>query len=145
MSTEIATTNVTGALETAGVFTTVSGDDFAAKAKVFNAINSAVNLREEIVKSKTGEVRIKVTDIVVQKVEVTNETTGEIEDAPRVILIDADGVAHSGTSKGLLSSVKNIIQFLGEPASWPADANVEFVAKEAMSRNGRRFMTLALA
>ena len=144
-STEIATTNVAGALESAGVFTTVSGDDFSAKAKVFNAINSAKSLRDEIMASKGGEVPLKIADIVVQSVEITNETTGETENAARVILIDDKGVAHSGTSKGLLSSVKNIIQFLGEPATWPKDANVTFIAGEGVSRNGRRFMTLRLA
>ena len=77
--------NVNAALAEKGVFTTVTGETLDDRVKVFNAINSSTPLADVL-----GE-KLSIVDIVVQKVEVANTETGEVEEAPRVILITKDG------------------------------------------------------
>lgn len=129
--------NVNAALAEKGVFTTVTGETLDDRVKVFNAINSSTPLADVL-----GD-KLSIVDIVVQKVEVANTETCEVEEAPRVILITKDGKALSATSKGMLSAIKNIISFLGAPSTW--EKPLTFVATEKRGRNGYRFMTLDLA
>lgn len=139
-STEIA--NVTASLENAGMYSTVKGTDEASRKLLFNAVNSAESISELLSASKDG-FTIKVSNIVIQQVDVANEVTGEVETAPRVIFIDDKGKAYSALSKGLLQSVRNIIGLLGEPSTW--DAPIAFKVTEKKSRRGFRFMTLEIA
>lgn len=141
MSTDIVKTNVIATLEREGMFTTVKGDNIDARKAVFTAINSAEQI-SKILDDNKGKFSFKIKDIVVQTVEVENETTGEVETAPRVIFLTPDGKAYAGTSLGLLSSVKNIINILGEPSSWPEP--IEFSVCERRSRKGYKFMSLEI-
>lgn len=138
----LATTNVRGALAESGLYSTVTGDDMASRLKVYNAVNSAEQISDEIEKAG-GPLTITVADIVVQEVEVTNQTTGAVEIAPRVILIDDKGKAHAATSKGMLTAVKNIVGILGIPATW--GQAVKFKVSEKRGRNGYRFLTMDIA
>lgn len=138
MSTDITTTNnFQNTLDTAGVFTTVKGDDIEAKKTVFSAVNDAEPLSDHL-----GE-PLKVVDIVAHKVEVANEESGEIDTATRVVLITEDGQALASVSVGIQGAVRNILSFLGEPSTW--DGAVTLVPLEKKGRRGFRYMTLALA
>lgn len=138
----LSSTNVRGALAESGLYSTVTGDDMASRLKVYNAVNSAEQISDEIEKAG-GPITVTVADIVVQEVEVTNQTTGAIESAPRVILIDDKGKAHAATSKGMLTAVKNIVGILGIPATW--GQAVKFKVSEKRGRNGYRFLTMDIA
>lgn len=120
-----------------GIFTTIKGDSIEDRMKLFSAVNDAEKLADHI-----GET-LTVSNLVVQQVDVTDETTGEISQQPRVIIITPEGKAYSAISVGLLSSVKNIVSFLGDPNDWPLPLTFKVVEKRG--RNGYRFMTLELA
>lgn len=137
MSTDITTTNFQNTLDTAGVFTTVKGDDIEAKKTVFSAVNDAEPLSDHLGES------LKVVDIVAHKVEVANEESGEIDEATRIVLITEDGQALASVSLGIQGAVRNILAFLGEPSTW--DGAVTLVPMEKKGRRGFRYMTLMLA
>lgn len=105
----------------AGFFSTVSGDDFESKLMVAEALTSSVAIDQNLGKT------IMLANIIVQPVELTNETTGEVETAPRIILLDADGTAYHATSVGLLSSVRNILASLGSPSKWPKPVAIQVI------------------
>ena len=141
MGTDISI-NVVTSLETTGMFTTVKGTDIESRKAVFTAVNSAEQITK-VLESAKDPLLLKIKDIVVQTVEVVNETSGEVETAPRVIFLTDDGKAYAGTSVGLLSSVKNIITILGEPSEW--EKPILFQVVEKRSRKGFRFLSLEIA
>lgn len=137
MSTDITAVNFQNTLDTAGVFTTIKGDDIEAKKTVFSAVNDAEPLSDHL-----GE-PLKVVDIVAHNVEVANEESGEIGEATRIVLITEDGQALASVSLGIQGAVRNILAFLGEPSTW--DGAVTLVPMEKKGRRGFRYMTLMLA
>lgn len=92
------------------VYCSVKGGDRATKAKVYNAMNNPEHKVGDMI-NKT----IKVKDVLVEIIELANEETGEIEEAPRVVLIDDKGQAYQAVSQGIFSAVKNAIQVFGAP------------------------------
>lgn len=95
------------------VFSSITGTDFASKLANLSATTNSVALVDNLNKT------INVKDIVIQIVQMLNEDTNRREDAPRVILIDSEGTAYHAISKGLFSSVENMIGILGQPGTWP--------------------------
>ena len=79
MSTEITTSTAANPLAgmnaANGIFTTVKGDDFETKAKIFNAVNDA-----KPVSDLSGK-PFEIADLVIESTEFVNEKTGEIEPA----------------------------------------------------------------
>lgn len=115
-------------------YSSISGDDFAAKLALASALTTSENISDNLGKT------INLVNIVIQPVELVNDTTGEVETAPRVVLIDQDGTAYSGTSIGLLTSVRNTLAALGQPASWPQPVPVQVIEKKG---NGKyKFFSL---
>ena len=92
------------------VYCSVKGGDRATKAKVYNAMNNPEHKVGDMI-NKT----INVKDVLVEIIELANEETGEIEEAPRVVLIDDKGQAYQAVSQGIFSAVKNAIQVFGAP------------------------------
>lgn len=119
-----------------GVFSTIQGDDFASRIAVMNAVSNSLPAADNI-----GKV-IKLKDMVVQPVELVNETTGALEAQPRIILIDADGTAYHATSTVIFKDVKNLIGILGEPHTWPAPVAVS--VEKGKAKVGS-YLTLKLA
>lgn len=83
------------------------------KEHLFNIISSPTdriaNMINEIIELK---------DIYVETVELTNEETGEINFAPRTILIDKNGKSFECVSIGIFSALKKLFQIFGEPCIW---------------------------
>lgn len=136
---ERTTTDVAGAIAglnnpDAAFYSSIAQDDFSGKLKVANAMSSSKAISDNI------GVEFKLADFIVQSVQIADDETGVVEEAPRVTLIAEDGTAYHGTSSGLLSAVRNLISVLGEPATWPEGVNVKVV--EERSRKGYRFMTI---
>jgi hypothetical protein len=119
----------------AAIFSTVTGDDFDTKLLVMAAVIDSKPIDENINKV------IELQNIIIQPVELTDEKTGEVNVAPRVVLLDADGTAYHGTSIGLLSSVRNIMATVGHPASWPKPLSI-VVVREKSRNNAGSFFTI---
>ena len=85
---------------------------------------------------------ILLTNVIVVPVDLLNKETGEINKAPRVILIDAENKAYHGTSIGLMTAVKNLFSTLGEPSEWPEPVALKVV--EQKGNNGFKFFTFNL-
>lgn len=121
----------------ANVYSSFTGDDFATKVAVLNAVTNSTPIADNLGKT------IKLANVVVQSVEMENEQTGELANQPRVILIDDKGAAFHAISGGILKSVENLFGILGHPSTWPGPVSVQIV--EEKSRRGFRFYTIKLA
>jgi hypothetical protein len=135
----VGATDVVGAIQglnnpDSAYYSSIKGDDFSARLAIAAAITSSIPVDESLGKT------INLKNYVVQPVELINEDTGEVNTAPRVILIDDNGTAYHATSTGLLSSLRNMNAVLGEPNVWPQPVPVKVV--EQKGRNGFKFFTL---
>lgn len=110
------------------VFCSVQGGDRATKAKVYNAMNNPEHKVGDMI-NKT----INVKDVLVEIIELANEETGEVEEAPRVVLIDDKGKAYQAVSAGIFNAVKNAIQVFGAP-TW--DEPLPCLIKQVPVKNG---------
>ena len=139
MSTEITTTTAANPLAgmnvTNGIFTTVKGDDFETKAKIFNAVNDA-----KPVSDLSGK-PFEIDDLVIEAAEFVNEKTGEIEPSVRTIFITPSGDAYQAFSGPVFNAAKRILALLGDPSAWPAPLKVR-VTEEGSGKN--RFYKLTL-
>lgn len=99
------------------------------KIRAYNAIT---NTESDVADNINGE--IDLVDLIVTVVDIVDEETGELEKAPRVILIDADGKAYNSVSKGMHQSVKNLVATFGEP-SWK-DEPIKVKIKQVKVKRG---------
>lgn len=88
-------------------------------ARIFTALNNPEYRIANFINKK-----IAVTDVLVEIRELLNEKSGEIETAPRVVFIDADGKAYQAVSKGIFNAVKNAYQVFGA-APWEPALEIE--------------------
>lgn len=90
------------------------------KARLFNAMSNpderiAEHINEEII----------ISDVYAEMVDITDEKTGEITSAPRLILINPEGVSYVAVSTGVYGDVKRLLQIFGEPSSWEKPIRVK--------------------
>lgn len=112
----------------ASVFCSVKGGDRKSKAKVYNAMNNPEHKVGDFI-NKT----INVKDVLVEEIELANEETGELERAPRVVLIDDKGKAYQAVSAGMFNAIKNAIQVFGAP-TW--EEPLPMLIKQITVKNG---------
>lgn len=106
----------------------------AAKAELYNAMNNAdVQIGDHI-----GQI-INMRDIIVEPVEIVNDETGEMEKAPRCIIIDTEGHSYTSTSTGIYNALRRLCNVFGSP-SWPNGLPVK--VRQINTRGGRRVYTL---
>lgn len=115
-------------------YSSIKSENFADKLKIAAALTTSIPIDENLNKE------IKLVNFIVQPVDLVNEKTNEINTAPRVVMIDADGTAYHATSIGLLSSLENIVSVLGEPSSWPAPVSIQVVKQKG--NKGFSFFTI---
>ena len=113
------------------MYSSIQGADLETRKTIFNAVNSAEPIADHL-----GTV-LNIRDIIIQNVELENEQTGKIENAPRVILIDDSGAAFAGTSQGMLSAITTLFQIIGEPHTWGESIPMAVVEKKA--KRGKMF------
>ena len=87
------------------------GDAEAARI-VFNALNNPTHKIKDYVNQK-----ITVANVLVEANEILDEETGELEKAPRCVLITPEGDSYMALSKGIFNSIKNAFISYG-PAPW---------------------------
>ncbi len=120
----------------AGMYSSIVGDDTAARLANFNAVTNSEPVSEYL------DQQIDLRHIIIQAADVTDEETGEVSQVPRIILVDAAGRAYHAMSQGLFTSVKNLIAFVGEPTEWTESIPVKITEKR--TRKGFRTMTIEL-
>lgn len=100
-------------------YCTMQALDNKARVTLFNACSNPVKLSTMINK------RFKLLHIYAEIIRVKSEMSGEMVNAPRVILIDDHGQGYQAVSTGIYNSVKRIISLFGNPATWDAPHTVE--------------------
>lgn len=118
----------------AAFYSSIKGDDQAAKLEILSGMNNAVQLDDNLDKA------FMLKDVIMQGVELVNEETGQLNEAARITLIADDGTAYAATSVGVFTSVKQIIGVLGEPHTW--EGPIEVYGTKVQGRNGFKFNTL---
>lgn len=79
---------------------------------LFNATNGDC----ERLKSQVNK-KLLIKNVYVEVVELANED-GEIQKAPRIVLMDANGKGYACVSMGVYSSLQKIFTIYGEPKTW---------------------------
>lgn len=96
----------------------IAADD-KAKVTLYNACSNPLKLSDMINK------QIKLLHIFIEVIPVKSELSGEMVNAPRIVLIDEKGTGYQAVSSGIYNSVKRIIALFGDPASWDRAHTVE--------------------
>jgi len=122
---DIATMNE-GAI---ALYSSIDMTDFDGALEVAEALGNSTPLEQFY-----GQ-EFDLANVVVQKVSIPNVKTGEVNDAPRVTLIAADGRIFHATSVGVFSSVRNLFGMIGEPSAWP-NGFVTVKAVQERTRSG---------
>lgn len=110
----LANTNVKDTLSSNSTtaYCSLKATTMKEKAMLFNAMaNPAHRLSDSI------NMTIYVKDVYVELIDITDDLTGEVTVAPRVVLIDAKNDTYQAVSKGIYNSLSRLIQTFGEP-SW---------------------------
>lgn len=88
--------------------------DPETKAIVFNAANNPDHKVKDFVNRQ-----INVKDVYAEIIEIASEETGEITKVPRIVLIDADGLAFECVSVGMYSAIRKLVAIYGAPTWEP--------------------------
>lgn len=141
-STEIAVASSTLGSEIASlsrgnntVFSTIEGGGFDSKVALMNALSNSVPVSENLKST------IRLTNVVVESVDMVNETTGEIQAQPRIVLIDVDGTAYHAISGPAFRDVKRLLAIMGKPSSWPEPLPIHITQE---GQGTRKYFTVKL-
>lgn len=83
-------------------------DSKESKIELYKAINSPDYRVSDMINKK-----IKVRDAICMNVAITDDTTGEVKDMFRSIIIDTDGKSYTAVSSGIYSSLQNLYKVFG--------------------------------
>ena len=114
----------------------IKGDSPEAKKLVYNASNNPKHKIDDYINKE-----IALQDIFVEIIELANEKTGELEQAPRIVLIDDQGESYQCVSNGIFGSLKKLITVFGEP-TWVEPIHV--IVKQVKVKRGT-MLTLEVA
>ena len=115
-------------------FCSMVAEDVEAKKTLFNATSNPAKISSMIGK------QIDLLHFYVEIIQVLNESSNEIVNVPRVVLIDSKGNGYQGVSIGLYNALKRIVSMFGMPETWEAPLTVEIQQIEV--KNGRTFNLL---
>lgn len=137
--------NVTNYLESAKQgdilyrsFDVVSKED---KIKLFKVMNGDSKKIKECVNSII-EISDIYCDVAVLKRKQADGTETE-DKAPRVVIIDKDGVTYTAISKGVFNSVRQIVGIFGDCCEWTEPVKVKVILK-SRTRDGQTYNILTL-
>lgn len=108
----LATMDVRNAMSAHGsqAYSSMRSGTVKEKAALYNAMSNPDHKVGDYI-NKT----LVIKDIYVESIELTDEETGEVQIAPRIVLIDKDGVTYQAVSKGVFNALSRLIQTFGEP------------------------------
>lgn len=100
------------------------------KTLLFNALNKPEYRISDLINQT-----IAIKNFIVETVVMTSEETGEVEEVPRIVIIDTEGHTYVAVSKGIFNALKNLIATFGMPGNWdePLVVKVKQVAVKAGS------------
>lgn len=104
------------------------------KIKLYNAMTNPEKRVSEMVNKK-----IPLKDVYVEIVQMTNKETGEVQPAPRIVLIDEKGTTYSCMSLGIFNSLKSLFNVFGTPDTWESPVIAEVLS---IDRGERRVLSL---
>ena len=135
-------TNVAAQLDSlvnaSGTFkTTFDTSSPEGQAMAFSALANAEPVADHLNET------INLVHFVGQAVTVTDPSSGEVTDATRVVLIDADGNNYAAVSNELIRSLSTLVAIYGPADTWQAPVPVKVV--EQRSKRGFRFYSLTPA
>jgi hypothetical protein len=134
MANEIMTVKAELSAEGGNFYTSLKGETREDKKRLFNAMNSPdANVSDYINKS------INLKDVYVEMVEMPDEKTGEIVNAPRIVLFDDKGKSYQAISKGMMMALKAAFIVYGEPHTWSEPLPITI--KQVSVKNGRSMLT----
>lgn len=87
---------------------------------LFNVMNNPKYRLKDFI-NKT----ITVKDVFCEIVQCVNKETGEVNSAPRIVLIDEKGDGYQCVSLGIFSAIKKIFNVKGEPSMWEKPIHLE--------------------
>lgn len=93
--------------------------DNKSKVTLYNACSNPKKLSEMINK------QIKLLHVYAEIIQCMSESTGQLVNVPRVILIDEKGQGYQAVSIGIYNAVKRIIALFGQPGDWDRPHTVE--------------------
>lgn len=114
-------------------------NDGSRKAAV--AIYNAVNNKGESLDDHKNEV-LEIVNFAAHPVTLTDENTGEVVEALRIVLVDKKGVNYDAVSQGIASSLQKIIAIVGM-APWDAEP-LKIKVVEQKTRKGFKTNTIEL-
>lgn len=117
-------------------FCSIKEDSLEAKKLVYNASNNPTHKIDGYINKE-----IALKDVFVEIIEVANENTRELEQAPRIVLIDDKGESYQCVSTGIFGSLKKLMAIFGEP-TWEEPIHV--VVKQVKVKRGT-MLTLEVA
>ena len=109
------------------VYCSVQGGSREQKALIYNAATNPQHKVADFI-NKT----ILVKDVLIEIINIENED-GTVSEAPRVVLIDAEGEAYQAVSAGMLNAIKRAIQIFGAP-TW--DEPLPMLIRQVSVKNG---------
>lgn len=117
-------------------FCSIKEDSLEAKKLVYNASNNPTHKIDDYINKE-----IALKDVFVEIIELANENTGDLEQAPRIVLIDDKGESYQCVSTGIFGSLKKLMAIFGEP-TWEEPIHV--VVKQVKVKRGT-MLTLEVA
>ena len=109
-------------------FCSAKAETMEEKALVFNAANNPQHKVADFINKK-----IMLKDVYAETLELVNRETGEVDKAPRIVLIDDKGEAYETVSVGMFGALKKLIATFGEPTWEPA---IPVVVEQVKVSNG---------
>lgn len=108
--------------------------DFVTKAMISTALATPEKRLADCV-----NMTINVQDILIHRVGLVDEQTGEVVDVPRTVLIDTNGASYVAVSKGIYNVIRtNIFPLFGSP-TW--EDGLPLIVKQGGSGT-RKFLSL---
>ena len=114
-------------------YCSIQANTFEEKVALFNLSNAPEYRVNDFINQT-----IAVKDLYVESVQCLNEETGELVEAPRIILVDTDGNSYACVSRGMYTVCSKLIQIFGEP-TWEMGIPLEI--KQMQGRGNNKVLT----
>lgn len=109
----------------------------ASKVKIYNALNTQGEQLSDHINEE-----LEIVDISAHAIKVVDNSTGELTQTLRTVLIAKDGTTYQAVSSGVISSLQKIFAIVGFP-SW-VDEPVIVKPVNVKTNNGFKVLTLEL-
>lgn len=122
-------------------YSSIEGTSPTSRLEVLELVTSSEPVREHL-----NEL-VYVENIIIQRVEMADQQTGEMVTQPRIVFAvrvgkpDGDPIALHAISQGLLRSVNNLLGILDRPGSW-AEQDRPAAKFRLVGPAGRQYLTM---